>query len=48
MQYEVTIDPDILVRARIPIERMLALPLKRQSMYDRRRAPEVAAVETRP
>ncbi|MGH6831365.1 MAG: quinolinate synthase NadA, partial [Methylocella sp.] len=39
MQFEVTIDPAIIDRARLPIERMLALPLKRQSMYDRRNKP---------
>lgn len=47
MQYEVKIDPDIIERARLPIERMIALPLKRQSMYGREHAPEVLAVEER-
>ena len=47
MTHEVTVDPAIIERARLPIERMIALPLKRQSMYGRERAPEVAAVETR-
>jgi quinolinate synthase len=47
MQFEVTIDPDIIERARLPIERMIALPLKRQSMYGRERAPQVMAIEAR-
>ena len=47
MTHEVTIDPEIIARARLPIERMIALPLKRQSMYDRQHAPEVMAVEAR-
>ncbi len=47
MQYEVTVDPVIAAKARIAIERMMALPLKRQSMYERRRRPEVVAVEAR-
>ncbi len=48
MTHEVTIDPAIIERARLPIERMIALPLKRQSMYEHIRAPEVAMVERRP
>ncbi len=47
MTHEVTIEPEIIEKARKPIERMLALPLKRQSMYDHRGAPEVIAVEAR-
>lgn len=47
MQHEVRIDPDIIDKARAPIERMIALPLKRQSMYGRQHAPEVAAIEAR-
>ena len=47
MTHEVTIDPAIIDRARAPIERMIALPLKRQSMYDHVRTPDVAAVERR-
>jgi quinolinate synthase len=47
MEYEVKIDPEIIARARLPIERMIALPLKRQSMYDRQHAPEVMAIEAR-
>ncbi|HPE31028.1 MAG TPA: quinolinate synthase NadA, partial [Parvularculaceae bacterium] len=47
MTHEVIIDPEIIARARLPIERMIALPLKRQSMYDRQHAPEVMAVEAR-
>ncbi len=47
LEHKVEIDPDVIERARKPIDRMLALPLTRQSMYDHRRAPEVAAVETR-
>jgi quinolinate synthase len=45
--HEVTIDPEISARARIAIERMIALPLQRQSMYARAHAPEVMAVEAR-
>jgi quinolinate synthase len=47
MEFEVKIDPEIIARAREPIDRMIALPLKRQSMYTRARAPEVAAIEAR-
>ncbi len=47
MEHEVTIDPDIIEKARRPIERMIALPLTRQSMYDHKHAPEVAAIESR-
>ena len=47
MEFEVTIDPAIIARARVPIDRMLALPLKRQSMYSHRKAPVVAAIESR-
>ena len=47
MEHEILIDPEVADRARLAIERMIALPLKRQSMYDHRRAPDVAAVETR-
>lgn len=47
MEHEVKIDPDIIDRARLPIERMIALPLKRQSMYNHQHAPEVAAIEAR-
>jgi quinolinate synthase len=47
MQYEVKIDPEIIEKARRPIERMIALPLKRQSMYTHQRKPEVMAVEAR-
>ena len=47
MEYEVTIDPEISARARQSIERMIALPLKRQSMYGHLHAPEVAALEAR-
>lgn len=47
MEHEVTIDPDIIEKARRPIERMIALPLKRQSMYTHERAPEVMAIEAR-
>lgn len=46
-EHEVTIDPGIIERARLPIERMIALPLKRQSMYNHERPPEVMAVEAR-
>ncbi len=47
MEHKVEIDPDVIARARAAIERMIALPLKRQSMYNHTRAPEVAAVESR-
>lgn len=47
MTHEVVIDPEIIERARAPIERMIALPLTRQSMYNHSRAPEVAAIEAR-
>jgi quinolinate synthase len=47
LQHEVTIDARVIARARAPIERMLALPLKRQSMYTQRKKPEVLAVEAR-
>jgi quinolinate synthase len=47
MQYEVLVDPAIADRARAAIERMIALPLKRQSMYTHAKRPEVLAVETR-
>ena len=36
-----------LDKARLAIERMIALPLTRQSMYNHQYAPEVAAVEAR-
>ncbi len=48
MEHEVLIDPEIIEKARRPIERMIALPLKRQSMYNHHRPPEVLAVESRP
>ena len=47
MEHEVLIDPDIIDKARRPIERMIALPLTRQSMYDHQHAPEVFALEAR-
>ncbi|MEL6359674.1 MAG: quinolinate synthase NadA [Pseudomonadota bacterium] len=47
MEHEILIDPDVADRARLAIERMIALPLTRQSMYDHKHAPEVVAVETR-
>ena len=47
MEHEVQIDPAIIEKARRPIDRMLALPLTRQSMYTHERAPEVARVEAR-
>ncbi|WP_425409585.1 quinolinate synthase NadA [Hyphococcus sp.] len=47
MQHEVLIDPEIIEKARKPIERMIALPLKCQSMYNHQRKPEVAAIEAR-
>ncbi len=47
MRHEVTVDPEIAGRARLAIERMIRLPLKRQSMYTRLKAPKVLAVEAR-
>lgn len=47
MQYEIEVDPAIADRARAAIERMIALPLKRQSMYTHSKAPNVIAVEAR-
>ena len=47
MEHEVKIDPAIIEKARLPIDRMIALPLKRQSMYNHQRPPEVAAIEAR-
>ena len=47
MEHEILIDAEIIERARKPIDRMIALPLKRQSMYNHIRAPEVAGIEAR-
>lgn len=47
LEHKVEIDPAIIEKARLPIDRMLALPLTRQSMYTHERAPEVAAIEAR-
>jgi quinolinate synthase len=47
MQHEVTVDPAVAARARRAIERMIALPLTRPSVYARQRPPAVAAVEAR-
>lgn len=47
MQYEVTIDSAVADRARAAIERMIALPLKRQSTYTRQKLPQVMAIEAR-
>ena len=47
MTHEITLEPAIIARARLPIERMIALPLTRQSMYDHQHAPEVFAIEGR-
>lgn len=47
MRYEVLVDPAIADRARHAIERMIALPLKRQSMYTHQKPPQVLAVEAR-
>ncbi|MGH9847421.1 MAG: quinolinate synthase NadA, partial [Blastocatellia bacterium] len=47
MQYEVLVDTGVAARARQAIERMIALPLKRQSMYTHQKAPQVLAVEAR-
>ncbi|MEM9617278.1 MAG: quinolinate synthase NadA [Pseudomonadota bacterium] len=47
MEHKVEIDPTVMDKAREAIERMIALPLTRQSMYTHEHAPEVAAIETR-
>lgn len=47
MEHEVLIDPAVIDKARQAIERMIALPLTRQSMYTHERAPEVFAIESR-
>jgi quinolinate synthase len=47
MTHRVEVDPEIAERARVAIERMIALPLKRQAVYGRTRAPSVMAVEAR-
>lgn len=47
MEHEVIIDAAIIKKARAPIERMMALPLTRQSMYAHERPPEVMAFEAR-
>ncbi|MEO1243520.1 MAG: quinolinate synthase NadA [Pseudomonadota bacterium] len=47
MEHKVEIDPAVMDKAREAIERMIALPLTRQSMYTHEHAPEVAAIETR-
>jgi quinolinate synthase len=47
MEFKVEVDADIAARARVAIDRMIALPLKRQSMYDHRKKPEVFAIERR-
>ncbi|PQA89135.1 quinolinate synthase NadA [Hyphococcus luteus] len=47
MEHKVEIDPEIIEKARKPIERMIALPLKRQSMYGHLHPAEVAAIEAR-
>ena len=47
MEHEIEIDAAIAAKARQAIERMIALPLTRQSLYARQFAPEVAAVEAR-
>ncbi len=47
MEHKVEIDPEIIDKARVAIDRMIALPLVRQSMYTHERAPEVAAIEAR-
>ncbi len=47
MQHEVKIDPAIIAKARAPIDRMIALPLTRQSMYNHQRPAEVVAIEAR-
>ena len=48
VEHKVEIDAQIMDRARAAIERMIELPLKRQSMYNHLYTPEVAAIEARP
>lgn len=47
LEHKVEIDPAVMDRARLAIERMIALPLTRQSMYNHQRPPQVAAIEMR-
>ncbi|MEM1397685.1 MAG: quinolinate synthase NadA [Pseudomonadota bacterium] len=47
MTHEIKIPADIIDKARVPIERMIALPLKRQSMYTHERDRSVLTVESR-
>ncbi len=47
LEHEILVDEAIADKARLAIQRMIDLPLKRQSMYNHQRAPEVAAIETR-
>ncbi|NNE40314.1 MAG: quinolinate synthase NadA [Marinicaulis sp.] len=47
MEYEITIPEEMAVKARQAIQRMIDLPLTRQSMYNHQNAPEVAATESR-
>ncbi|MGF1544043.1 MAG: quinolinate synthase NadA [Parvularculaceae bacterium] len=46
-EHEITLDADIIARARRPIERMLDVPLARQSTYDGRGPADVVALEAR-
>ena len=43
--HEVTVDPEISAKARRAVEAMVALPLKNQSSYAHKYAPEVMVVE---
>ncbi|MEM1192392.1 MAG: quinolinate synthase NadA [Pseudomonadota bacterium] len=47
-EHEVQVDPAIAARARLAVERMIALPLKNQSSYAHKFVPEVVALESRP
>lgn len=47
MEHEILIDPEISKKAKQSIDRMIALPLTRQSMYTHERTPEVMAIEAR-
>ncbi len=47
MEHKVEIEPAIAARARRAIQRMIDLPLTRQSLYTHDRTPEVMAVEAR-
>ena len=47
MEHKVEIDPAVSDQARLAIQRMIDLPLNRQSMYNHQHPPHVMAVEAR-